>query len=149
MSINRLSLSILLVISRTGKVTFPLFPFAAESLVSQDRFGRPVPRQACSFSILRLNLVLTKKIPPVFRDGVYLFVLSTAMGSVPSLNQVTHLRTDGIHCRESGGTGPVVLRVVPVTGAAFSGITTDQLMCASRLFSHTIDVTVDIHDNIK
>ena len=25
---------------------------------------------------------------------------------------------NGVHCRESGGTGPVVLKVVPVTGAA-------------------------------
>ena len=32
--------------------------------------------------------------------------------------RVTQLRTDGIHCRESAGTGPVVLKIVPVTGAA-------------------------------
>ena len=31
--------------------------------------------------------------------------------------RVTHLRTDGVHCRESVGTGPVVLEVVPVTNA--------------------------------
>ena len=45
--------------------------------------------------------------------------------------QVTLLRTDGVHCRESVGTGPEVLKVVPVTGAAFSSFTMDQLMCAS------------------
>ena len=39
-------------------------------------------------------------------------------------------RTDGVHCRESAGTGPVVLEVVPVTSAAFSGITMDQIMYA-------------------
>ena len=33
----------------------------------------------------------------------------------------TQLRTDGVHCRESAGTGPVVLKVVPATGAAFAG----------------------------
>ncbi|CAN0391187.1 unnamed protein product, partial [Ascophyllum nodosum] len=32
--------------------------------------------------------------------------------------RVTQLRTNGVHCRESAGTGPVVLNVVPVTGAA-------------------------------
>ena len=37
--------------------------------------------------------------------------------------QVTQLRTDGVHCQEYAGTGPVVLKVVPVTSAAFSGIT--------------------------
>ena len=32
-----------------------------------------------------------------------------------------HLCTDGVHCRESAGTGPVNLKVVPVTGAALTG----------------------------
>ena len=45
--------------------------------------------------------------------------------------QVTQLRTDGVHCRESAGTGPVVLKIVPVTGAAFLQINVDQLTCAS------------------
>ena len=40
--------------------------------------------------------------------------------------RVKQLRTDGVHRRESAGTGPVVLKVVPVTGAAFSGFTVDQ-----------------------
>ena len=38
-------------------------------------------------------------------------------GSTPSgqsrVYRVTHLRTDGVHCRESAGTGPVNFRVVP------------------------------------
>ena len=33
--------------------------------------------------------------------------------------RVTQLRIDGVHCRESAGTGPEVLKVVPVTCAAF------------------------------
>ena len=48
---------------------------------------------------------------------------------------VTQLRTDGVHCRESVGTGPVVLKVVPVTGAAFAGLTMDQSMCVCVVFS--------------
>ena len=39
---------------------------------------------------------------------------STAIGSVPSLYQVTQLRTDGVHCQESAGTRPVVLEVVSI-----------------------------------
>ena len=31
------------------------------------------------------------------------------------------MHTDGVHCREFAGTGPVTLKVVPVTGAAFTG----------------------------
>ena len=41
------------------------------------------------------------------------------------------LRTGGVHCRESAGTGPVVLKVVPVTGAVSLKVTMNQLMCAS------------------
>ena len=31
------------------------------------------------------------------------------------------MRTDGVHCQEYAGTGPVNLKVVLVTGAAFAG----------------------------
>ena len=44
--------------------------------------------------------------------------------------RVTQLRTVGVHCRESTGTGPVLLKVVRVTSAAFSGFT----MCACVCF---------------
>ena len=40
-----LSLPILLVVSRTGKIKNSLSPFAPENLVSRDRFGRLAPRQ--------------------------------------------------------------------------------------------------------
>ena len=33
------------------------------------------------------------------------------------------MQTDGAHCRDFAGTGPVVLKIVRVTGAVFSGIT--------------------------
>ena len=47
--------------------------------------------------------------------------------------QVTQLRPNGVHCRESAGTGSVVLKVliVPVTSAAILGITMDQFWRAS------------------
>ena len=65
-----------------------------------------------------------------------IYVPPYATGSVPSL-LATQLRTDGVHCRESACTGPVVLKVVPVTGAAFLQVTMDQLMHAS-LFLHPL-----------
>ena len=49
--------------------------------------------------------------------------------------RVMRLRTDCVHCRESVGTGPVVLKVVRVTGAAFASPWT-KCYCAP-LFSHT------------
>ena len=49
--------------------------------------------------------------------------------------RVTELRTDGVHCRQSVDTGAVVvLRVVPVAGAASASPWTNE--CAP-LFSHT------------
>ena len=53
------------------------------------------------------------------------------------VNRVTQLRTDGVHCRESAGTAPVELKVVPEMGAAILQVTVDQLMCAS-LFPHLL-----------
>ena len=66
--------------------------------------------------------MLTYGIPPDFRGGVHLFILNnhTPLGQ-SRVYQVTQLRTDGVHCRESAGTKPVVVRVVPVTDAAFAG----------------------------
>ena len=51
------------------------------------------------------------------------------------------MNADGVRCRESAGAGPVVFEIVPVTGAAFSGITMEQFLCAS-LFSHPFIGTV-------
>ena len=55
-----------------------------------------------------VHLVLTHGIPPDFRDGVHLFIPPHASDQ-SRLYQVTQVRTDGIHCRESAGTGPVVV----------------------------------------
>ena len=66
-------------------------------------------------------MVLTYGIPPEFRGGVHLFILnpSYAIGSVPSLSG--HAIAYRWRCRESTDTGPVNLKVVPVTGAALVG----------------------------
>ena len=48
------------------------------------------PASACSFPSLRLNLVLTRGIPPDFRGGVhYFFEPPYAIGPVPSLSDRT------------------------------------------------------------
>ena len=84
--------------------------------------GSAIPsRVSLLISILRLNLVLTHRIPPEFRGGVHLFILNRHTPSAQSrVYRVTQLRTDGVHCRESAGTGPVNLKVVR-TGAALAG----------------------------
>ena len=77
--------------------------------------GSAVPSHvSLLISILRLNLVLTYGIPPDFRDHVHLFILNRHTPSGQSrVDRVTQMRTDGVHCRESAGTGPVNLKVVP------------------------------------
>ena len=64
--------------------------------------------------------MLIHGIPPEFRGGVHLFILSYAIGSVRAY-RAKQLRTDGVHSQESTGTGPVVLKVVPVTGTVSAG----------------------------
>ena len=93
------------------------------------------PASPCSFPALGLNLVLAHGIPPDFRDGVHLFILYRH----PSWGQsrvyrTTQLRTDRVRCRESTSTGPVALKIVRVTSAAFSGFTIDHLFNAPLFF---------------
>ena len=65
-------------------------------------------------------MALSHEIPPDFRGGVHLLNRHTPSGP-PRIYRVTQLRNDGVHCRESAGTGPVVLKVVPGKGAALAG----------------------------
>ena len=104
--INRVRLPILLGVSSTGKMNIPLSVFVPENLVSRDGFGSP-SRVSLLTSILRLNLVLAYGIPPELRGGFHLFIQNRIR------HRVTQLRTDGVHSRESAGTGPVNLEVVP------------------------------------
>ena len=67
-------------------------------LARRVRLSRPA--SACSFPILRLNLVLTHGIPPDFRGGVHYRHTPSGQSGV---YRVTQLRTDGAHSREAAG----------------------------------------------
>ena len=82
-------------------------------------------------------MVLTRGIPLAFRDGVHIYRQPPSGQS--KVYRVTEARTDEFHCRESVGPGPVVLRVVPVTGDAFSGVTVDQFL-STPLFPHSTNL---------
>ena len=111
--------------------------------------GSAVPsRVSLLISILKFNLVLTHGIPPDFRGGVHSFISNRHTPSGQSrVYRVKQLRTDGVHCRESAGTGPVVLKVVPVTGAAILQVAMDQLMCASLIphphYCYEVDILIE------
>ena len=55
-------------------------------------------------------MVLTYGIPPELRGRVNLFIQNRHTPSgLSRVYRVTQLRTDGVHCRESAGTGPIVV----------------------------------------
>ena len=103
-----------------------------EKLVSRDKFGRPVPRHpdhlhtqaesTCSRDSSRLS-----------RWRLFIYFSRHTPSGQSRVCRVTQVRTNDVHCRESAGTVPIFFKVAPVTGAAFSSITMDQLMCASLL----------------
>ena len=89
--------------------------------VSSREKGSAVPsRVSLLIFIPRLNLVLTHGILSNFHGGVYLFNPPYPIGSVPSFSghavEYRWRSLPRVH-----GTGPVVLKVVPVTGAASAG----------------------------
>ena len=97
-----------------GKCFSPLFPFEF-GLARQVWPSRPASARV--FSTRKLKMVLTQGIPPDFRDGVHIYRQPPSGQS--RLYRVTQLRTNGVHCRESAGTGPVVPKAVRVRDAPF------------------------------
>ena len=90
--------------------------FAPESLVSRDEFGSPVPSQPAHFHTQAESGAHLRDSSRVPRRRAFIN-LNSHNNSTPSgqsrVYRVTQLRTDGVHCRESAGTGPVNLNVVP------------------------------------
>ena len=117
-----------------GKTIFPC-PRSRLRIWSRETDSAVPSRVSLLISILRVNLVLTYGIPPEFRGGARLFIKNRHTPSGQSrVYRVTQLRTDGARCRESAGTGPVNLKVVP-NECCLGTVTMDQLICA--FLSHT------------
>ena len=119
-------------------VVFPVPVCAREfGLARQVRPSRPV--SPCSFSTLRLNLVLTRGTTPTFRDSVRIYRQPPSGQS--RVHRVTQIRSDGFYHREFAGTGSAVFKVVPVTGASnayeYSGNPMNHFLCVP-LFPHPL-----------
>ena len=102
-------------------MSISLSPFAPENLVSRDGFGRPAPLQSA-------HLYTQAEYGAYLRDSsrvpwLYPFIyLNRHTPSGESRDyRVTHLRADGVHCRESAGTGPVNLKAVSNGCCALAG----------------------------
>ena len=89
---------------------------------------------ACSFSTLRLNLVLAHGIPPDVRGGVHMFLPPHTIGSVQSLSGHAVAYRWRPLPRVRWHRASIVLKVVRVTGAGFASPRTNY-SCAP-LFSH-------------
>ena len=117
--IDRVRLTILLVVSWTRKMNISLSPLAPESLIFRE-MGLAVPSRASL-----LILYSQAEYGAYSRDSSRFprrRPLTIGLNRhTPSSNRLAQLRTDGVDCRESAGTGPVNLKVVPATAAAFSG----------------------------
>ena len=119
-----------------GKMNILLSPYVPEDLVSRDGFSCPVPRVSLLILHTRAESgAYSRDSSRVPRQRPFIYLKPSY--TIGSVNGVMQLRTDGVYCRQSAGTGPVVLKVVPVTGAASLQVTMDQLMCAS-LFPHPL-----------
>ena len=89
----------------------PLSAFVPENLVSRDGFGSSVPRQPAHLHTqAEIWCLLTRFLPSSAAASIYKPPYAIGPSQV---YRVTQLRTDGVHCRESAGTGPVNLKVVP------------------------------------
>ena len=111
--INRVRLQILLVVSWIGKMNISLSPYAPENLVSRDGFGNPIPRQLAHLHTQAESGAYLRDSSRVPRRRPFIYLNRHTSSGQSRVNRVTRLRTDAIHCRESTGTGPVNLKVVP------------------------------------
>ena len=115
--INRVRLPILHVVSLTAKMNISLSPFAPENLVSRNGFGIPVPRQPAHIHTQAESGAYLRDSSRVPRRRSFTYLnRHTPSGHSRVYRVITQLRTDGVHCRQSAGTGPVNLKKVVPNG---------------------------------
>ena len=87
--------------------------FVHENLVSRDGFSRLVPRQPAHLYTQAEYGAYSRNSSRVQRRRPFIYLNRHTPYGQSRVYRVTQLRTDGVHCRESAGTGPVNLKVVP------------------------------------
>ena len=98
-------------LNRENKI--PLSPCVPENLVSRDGFSRPVPRQSAHLHTQAESGAYLRDSSRVPRRRPFIYSNRQTPSGQSRVYRVTQLRTDGVHCRESAGTRPVNLKVVP------------------------------------
>ena len=84
-----------------------LSAFVPESLVLRDGYGSPVARQPAHLHTqAESGFFLLRDSSEFPRRAASIYLFKTAIRHRINLSyRVTHLRTDGVHWRESAGTG--------------------------------------------
>ena len=98
----------------------PLSPCVPENLVSRDGFGSPVPRQPAHLHTQAESGAYLRDSSRFPRRRPFIYLNRHTPSGQSRVYRVAQLCTDGVHCRESAGTGPINLQVVP-NGAALAG----------------------------
>ena len=117
-------LSILLVVScATGKYSF-LCPHSCLRIKSRET--APAVPSRVSLLILQTQAesgAYSRDFSrfPRRRHSPFIYLNRHTPSGQSRVYRVAQMRTDGVQCRESAGTGPVVLKAVPGTGAAWAG----------------------------
>ena len=97
------------------EIIFSLPPFAPENMASRDEFGSPVPRQPAHLHTRAESGAYVRGSSRVPRRRPFIYSNRHTLSGQSRVHRVTQLRTDGadgVHFRESAGTGPVNLKVV-------------------------------------
>ena len=97
----------------TGKTDISSSDFAPENLVSRDGFGSPVPRQPAHPHTQAESGAYLPDSSRVQRWRLFIYLIRHTSQGQSRIDWVTQFLTDGFHCRESAGSGPVNLKVVP------------------------------------
>ena len=117
------------------------FPCPLSRLTVCPRELGSVVRSHVSLLILHTQaesgVYLRDSVPPSHLPLRFPLEPSCAIGLVLSFIRSRDCVNDGIHYRESSGTGRVVSNVAEQTGASYSGNSMDQLMCVP-LFPHPL-----------
>ena len=88
-------------------------PFAYENLVSRGGFGSPVPLQPAHLHTQAEPGAYLRDSSRFLRRRSFIILNRHTPSGQSRDYRVTQLRTNGVHCRECPGTGPVNLKEVP------------------------------------
>ena len=97
-----------------GFLRLSLSAVAPENLVSRDGLGSPVARQPAHLHTQAESGAYLRDSSRVPRRRPFIYLKTTTRHRVsPEFIGSCIIRTNGVHCREFVGTGPVSLKVVP------------------------------------